>query len=184
MLFSYIREDARAQDNKASERPPENPRNAQEQTARTPNRETATRPKNATERTQPGFRETQKRDKAKEKDRQKPPKHPEKRTGPRGLEGRASDDARIEGRELGQEPLGLIKIPGPPGTAGILINPEPGKGRNESRENKIIKSHSPLLSHVSRPEQVVVAIPTPALGKKEKSKTRQRKKQTSQKNKG
>ena len=53
------------------ETPPRKPeKNTREQTARTPNKETATRPKNHTERAQPGFRETQKRENAKEKDRE------------------------------------------------------------------------------------------------------------------
>ena len=108
---------------KGKSHPPKNqkhPRNTRKPT-RTPNREAATRPKNRknTEHKLPGF------------PGQKEAGNNKKNSGRPGLDDELEAEMWIEPRERVDRPLGLIKIPGPPGTAGISVSPAPEKVNKE-----------------------------------------------------
>ena len=107
---------------KGKSHPPKNkkhPRNTGKPT-RTPNREAATRPKNrkSTEHKRPGFRGKKKREIT-------------ENSGRTGLDAELEAEVWIEPRERVDQPLGLTKIPGPPGTAGISVSPAPEKVNKE-----------------------------------------------------
>ena len=100
---------------------PETPEKNQKHT-RTPNREAATRPKKTPNRNSrvSGAKKNGKSQKA-------------------GRTGRDEDreaEGRIEPLELVRRPQGLTEIPGPPGTAGISVNPAPEKRSKKRREQK------------------------------------------------
>ena len=54
-----------------------------------------------------------------------------KNSGRSGLDGELEAEMWVEPRERVDRPLGLTKIPGPPGTAGISVSPAPEKVNKE-----------------------------------------------------
>ena len=101
-------------------KPPKHPKNTRKPT-RTPNRKAATRPKNrkSTKPKLPGIRGKKKREITR------------KNSGRPGLDDELEAEMWIEPRERVDRPLGLTKIPGPPGTAGISVSPAPEKVNKE-----------------------------------------------------